>query len=111
MSRLDFRNIENVIDEQEKVIARCFNRFGMLHLIVAEIAIPIVREQPCHDQKRIARRPTLMRHVGEEFGFVAACLPQSPLLRLERDRKSVVWGARSWVGVDAGGRRLSKKKK
>src|SRR3546814_6039699 len=66
MSRLDFRNIENVIDEQEKVIARCFNRFGMLHLIVAEIAIPIVREQPCHDQKRIERLPKIMRTVCEE---------------------------------------------
>src|SRR3546814_12900797 len=45
----------------------------MLHLIVAEIAIPIVRQQSCHDQKRIERCPKLMRHVGEEFGFVAAC--------------------------------------
>jgi hypothetical protein len=46
------------------------DRAGKFDLLGAQIAIRVVAELLAEDQDAVQRRPQLMRHVGEELGFV-----------------------------------------
>ena len=66
----DLRQIENVADQIEQVGAGAVDGAGELDLFAGQVAFRVVGELLAEDQDRIERRAQLVRHVGEEFGFV-----------------------------------------
>jgi hypothetical protein len=67
---LDLRQIEDVVDERQQIIARGGDRLRELDLLGIQVALAIVGEQLGEDQRAVERCPQLVRHVGEELGFV-----------------------------------------
>ena len=70
LAGLDLRQIENVIDEREQVVAGAKNGLGELHLLLVEVARLVVGEQLRQDERGVERRAQLVAHVGEELGLV-----------------------------------------
>ena len=67
---LDLREIENVADQVQQVRAGAVNGARELHLLGGQIAVRIVAELLAQHQNAVQRRAQLVRHVGQEFGFV-----------------------------------------
>ena len=74
MSRLDLRQVENVVDESQQIVARRLYRLSVAHLFLAQATLGIVGKELREDQQRVQRRPELVRHVGQEIGFISARL-------------------------------------
>src|SRR6185436_842026 len=69
-SRLDLRQIEDVVDEREQVRAGRMNRAREVDLLGREVAVFVVRQELGQNEQRVERRAQLVRHVGEELGLV-----------------------------------------
>ena len=67
---LDFREIENVVDEVEQVGAGGVDVAGKLDLLVGEVARRVFGELLAEDEDGIERRAQLVGHVREELGLV-----------------------------------------
>ncbi len=65
-------NVENVVDQGQQVVASRIDGAGELHLLLAQVAGRVVRQQLGQDQRTVQRRAQLVGHVGEELGLVAA---------------------------------------
>ena len=74
MPRLDLREVEDVIDERQQIVAGRLYRLRVAHLLRAQLAVVIVGEELCEDQQRIQRCPELVRHVRQKVGLVLARL-------------------------------------
>ena len=66
-SRLDLRQVENVVDQHQQVVAGGMDRLGELGLLAAQIAFGVLRELVGEDQQAVERRAQLVRHVREEL--------------------------------------------
>ena len=66
----DLREIEDVADEVEQVGSGAVNGARELDLLGSKVAVGIVAELLAEHQNAVERRAQLVRHVGEEFGFV-----------------------------------------
>jgi hypothetical protein len=69
-ARLDLREVEDVVDEGEQVVARGVDRLRELHLLAGEVALRVGLQLVGEDQQRVQRRAQLVRHVREELGLV-----------------------------------------
>ena len=69
-ARLDLREVEDVVDEEEKVRPRRVDGLGELRLLAREIAVGILGELVRQDEEAVERRAQLVRHVGEKLGLV-----------------------------------------
>ena len=69
---LDLREVEDVVDEEEEIVARRVDRLGELHLLGRQVAVAVVGEQPREDERAVQRRAQLVRHVREELRLVRA---------------------------------------
>src|SRR6266702_86910 len=69
-TRLDLREIENVADEVEQVGSGAVNRPRKFNLLVAEVAVRILRKLLAEHQNTVERCTQLVRHVGQELGLV-----------------------------------------
>ena len=69
-ARLDLRQVEDVVDEHEQVVARRVDRLRELHLLAGEVALGLRAQLVGEDQQRVERRAQLVRHVREELGLV-----------------------------------------
>ena len=85
-SRLDFRQVENVVDQVEQIGSRRVDRAREFDLLIVQVALLVVGKQLRQNQQRVERRPQLVAHVGEEFGLVLGS--QRKLLCLFLDRAS-----------------------
>jgi CheY-like chemotaxis protein len=83
MARFDLGEVENVIDQIEKVIAGRLDGLGIFDLFGCEVLICVVSEELRQDQGGVERSAQLMGHVGEEVGLVPTGLLD--LLGLELD--------------------------
>ena len=81
----DLREVEDVVDERQELGAGSVNRLGELHLLLAEVSVGIVRQQLGEHEQAVQRGPELVRHVGEELGFIFRGERQLLGLVLERD--------------------------
>ena len=70
LPRLDLRQVEDVVDQVEEVAARGVDRPRVLHLLLAQVLVGVLREQLREDEQRVERRPQLVGHVREELGLV-----------------------------------------
>ena len=70
-ARLDLRQVEDVVDEREQVVARRVDGLRELHLLAGEVARRVLGELVREDQQAVERRAQLVRHVGEELGLEA----------------------------------------
>ena len=73
---LDFREVENIVDQAEQSVCRRFHHRKVLALRGGEFGF---HAQLGHAKNSIHRRPDFMAHVSEEFAFCLACLFGSPL--------------------------------
>ena len=72
LPRFDLRQIEDVVDEDQEIIAGRINRFGKFDLLAVEVPLGIVGQHLGQDQRAVERRAQLVRHVGQELGLVGA---------------------------------------
>ena len=70
--RLDPGQVEDVVDQRQQVVARAVDRLRELQLLGRQVAPAVLAQQLREDQRAVQRRAQLVRHVREEFGFVAA---------------------------------------
>ncbi len=69
-ARFDLGEIEDVGDEVQQVGARAVDRARELHLLGREVALGVIAQLLTEDQDAVERRTQLVRHVGQELGFV-----------------------------------------
>ena len=81
---LDFREIENVVDEVEQVGAGGVDVAGKLDLLGERLPAGVFGELLAEDEDGIERRAQLVGHVGQELGFVFRGERQLGGLFLER---------------------------
>src|SRR5438105_13059077 len=67
---LNFGEIENVADQVQQVGASAVNGARELDLLGGQVVIWVFAELLTQDKDRVQRRPQLVRHVREKFGFV-----------------------------------------
>ena len=83
---LDLGEVEDVVDQVEQLVAGREDRPREVDLLVAEVAVAVVRQQPGQDEQRVERRPQLVGHVGQELGLVLR--GERELLGLLLDRQA-----------------------
>ena len=66
----DLRKVENVADQVQQVGAGAVNRARELDLLGRQVAVGVVAELLAQHENAVERRAQLVRHVGQEFGFV-----------------------------------------
>jgi len=66
LTRLDFREIENVIQHREQRFRAVADRLGKIPLLRVQMG---VEEDIAHPDDAIHRGADLMRHIGEELAF------------------------------------------
>src|SRR5262245_14180644 len=69
-ARFDLRQVEDVVDEREKVGARRVDILREVDLLGGEVADGVLGELLAENQNRVERRAQLVRHVGQEFRLV-----------------------------------------
>ncbi len=67
-----FREVEYFVDKVEQVRTRVVYVAGELHLACAQRVVFVFCKQLCQDQYAVERCAQLVRHVGQELGFIAA---------------------------------------
>ena len=70
LAGLDLRQIEDLVDQGQEVGARGVDRLRVLDLLVGEVRVLVVGEQPREDEQAVERRPQLVGHVREELALV-----------------------------------------
>ena len=69
-ARLDLRQVEDVVDQHQQVVARRVDRLRELDLLAGQVAVRVLAQLVGQDQQAVERRAQLVRHVGEELGLV-----------------------------------------
>ena len=72
LAGFDLRQIEDVVDQRQQIIARGGDRLGELDLLGIQVAVAIVGQQLREDERAVEGRPQFVRHVGKELGLVDA---------------------------------------
>ncbi len=84
MPGLDLRQVENVVDQHQKIVARRIDGARELDLLLGQPLFGIVGEQFRQDQQRVERGAQLVAHIGKEIGLVLARLFELARLQLQR---------------------------
>src|SRR5712664_948172 len=66
-ARLDFRQVEKIVDQREQVHSGSVDSLRKLDLLPGKVAANIVRHQPGQDEQAVQGRAQLVGHVGEEL--------------------------------------------
>ena len=69
-ARLDLRQIQNVADQIQQIGAGAVDGARELHLLAGQVAVRIFGQLLAQDENAVERRAQLVRHVGQELGFV-----------------------------------------
>ena len=83
-SGFDLGEVEDIADQIEQVGPRAMDGAGEFDLLRGQVAVGVFRELLAQDQDAVERRAQLMRHVGQEFGFVLGRQRKLRRLFLER---------------------------
>ena len=67
---LDLRQVEDVVDKREQMVARGVNVAQVLELLVVDLAKHLLAQHLGEADDRVERRAQLVRHVGEELRLV-----------------------------------------
>ena len=67
---LDLRQVEDVVDQRQQIVARRMNRLRELDLLRHQVAGRVLAQLVGQDQQAVERRAQLVRHVREELGLV-----------------------------------------
>ena len=77
LPRLDLREVEDVVDEREQVVARREDVVEVLLLLLVDLAEHLLAQHLREAEDRVQRRPQLVRHVGEELATCAGWPPRA----------------------------------
>src|SRR5262245_51648642 len=69
-TRLDLRQVEDVVDQAEQIITRRVDGSGELNLFTSKIAFRVLTELIREDKQAVKRRAQFVRHVRKKFRFV-----------------------------------------
>ena len=69
LARLELREIEDVVDQRQQVVARGRDGLGELHLLGGQVAVLVVGQELGQDQRRVEWRAQLVAHVGEKLAL------------------------------------------
>ena len=69
-ARLDLRQVQDVVDQHQQVVAREVDGLRELHLPRRQVAVAVLAQLVRQDQQAVERRAQLVRHVGQELGLV-----------------------------------------
>ena len=72
LSGFDLRQVQDVVDQRQQVVARGVNRLRKLHLLGAQVAGLVVGQQLGQDECGVQRRAQFVAHIGQKFAFVLA---------------------------------------
>ena len=72
LAGLDLGQVEDVVDEGQQVVACRVDGLRVLHLLGAQVARLVVRQQLGQDQGGVERRAQLVAHVGQKLALVLA---------------------------------------
>ena len=70
LAGFDLREVEDLVDELQEIVARRVDRLRELHLLGGEVPVAVLRQHLREDEQAVERRPQLVRHVREELGLV-----------------------------------------
>src|SRR6185436_15047078 len=63
LARLDLRQVQDVIDQRQQVVAGGTDATRVFHLFGRQVAVAVVGQQLGEDQRAVERRAQLVRHV------------------------------------------------
>ena len=66
----NFRKVQNVTDEIQKIRSRAMDRAREFHLLCCQVAVRIFTELLTENEDAIKRSPQFVRHVGQKVGFI-----------------------------------------
>ncbi len=66
----DLGEVQNIVDEAEKVGTGMMDRTGEFDLFVGQIALGVLGQELGQDQQAVQRRPQFVAHIGQEFRLV-----------------------------------------
>src|SRR5207249_8511308 len=69
-TRFDFRQIQNVTDQIQKIGSGSMDGPGELDLLACQVPFRVFRKLLPEDQNAVQRRAKLVRHVRQEFGLI-----------------------------------------
>ena len=67
---LDLRQVQDVVDECQQIVARGMDRLRKFDLLSGQVAARVLAQLIGEDEQAVERRAQLVRHVGQEFGLV-----------------------------------------
>src|SRR5579863_8705272 len=70
LARLDFAEIEDVVDQRQQIGSRRVDSFGVLDLLRRQDVLAVLRQHLSEDQQVIERSTQLMAHVREKLALV-----------------------------------------
>ncbi|KFB67338.1 MAG: hypothetical protein CAPSK01_003256 [Candidatus Accumulibacter vicinus] len=74
LAGLDLRQVEDVVDQRQELVAALVDDARRLDFIVIEVTGRILGQMPGQDQNAVQRCAQFMRHVGQELRFVTVGL-------------------------------------
>src|SRR5664279_4181716 len=80
---LDLRQVEDVVDQREQVVARGVDVEQVLELLVVDLAEHLLAQHLREADDRVERRAQLVRHVGEELRLMLVGELELAALRLD----------------------------
>ena len=66
----DLGHVEDIVDERQQVHTRRVDAGGKLDLLGGQVGFSILGQELGQNQQAVERGPQLVRHVGQELGFV-----------------------------------------
>ncbi len=70
LAGFDLRQVEDLVDQLEEIVARRVDGLGELHLLAREVSVAVLGERLRQDEQAVERRPELVGHVREELALV-----------------------------------------
>ena len=70
LARLHLREVEDLVDELQEIVARREDGLRELHLLGGQVPVAVVRQHLREDEQAVERRPQLVGHVREELALV-----------------------------------------
>ena len=82
LAGLDFRQVEDVVDQRQELAAALMDDARRFDFVAVEVAGGVLGEVPGQDEDAVERRAQFVRHVGQELRLVAVGLGEFACARL-----------------------------
>ncbi len=70
VASFDLGQVKHVIDQLQQIMTGPMHDIGVANLLLGQVARRVLSQLIAQDENTVERRAQLVRHVGEELGFV-----------------------------------------